>query len=120
MTARFEWRGGGALSRRVATAHAALDSQIIKDTTPFVPMRTGTLASSPLRASKVGEIRYATPYAARLYYGEGFNFRKTPHPQATHHWFEKAKTVWMRRWTRIVAALLTGDGGTPTVSGGGT
>lgn len=99
-------RGGHA--RRVGLAHAALDSQIIKDTEAFVPMDTGTLVSSALRHSVVGEIKYSTPYARRLYYGEGFNFRKIPHPQATHHWFEKAKAVWLGQWTRICLMILAG------------
>ena len=91
-------------------AHAALDSQVIKDTNPFVPFRTGTLASSPLRSSRVGLIRYSTPYATRVYYGEGFNFRKVHHPQATHHWLEKSKAIWLPRWIRIVVRVLTGGG----------
>ena len=100
--------GRSERSRRVVMAHAALDSQIIKDTSPYVPMATGTLNSSPMRHSVVGEIKYQTPYARRLYYGEGFNFRKVPHPQATHHWFEKAKSVWLGQWTRICARILLG------------
>jgi hypothetical protein len=96
---------------RMLKAHAALDSQIIKDTDPFVPFRTGALASSPMRAGgKVGEIVYATPYARRLYNSSGYNFRKSHHPQATDHWFEKAKAVWLPEWVRITMMELTGRG----------
>lgn len=113
--ARFRWNRNGPAHRlpdRLTMAHAALDSQIMKDTDPFVPFRTGATASSPMRGSDVGQIRYTTPYANRIYYGENFNFRRTFHPQATHHWLEVSKALWMAKWTRLVIALLTrGMGG---------
>ena len=108
--ARFTWNRDSParkLPGRLGAAHAALDSQIMKDTDPYVPFRTGATASSPMRGSSVGVIRYTTPYASRIYYGVGFNFRKTFHPQATHHWLEKSKAIWMKAWTRIVVRLLT-------------
>ena len=107
--ARFEWNRRSparGLPARLRMAHAALDSQIIKDTDPYVPFRTGATASSPMRGSSVGIIRYTTPYARKIYYGAGFNFRRAFHPQATHHWLEKRMAIWMRAWTRIVARLL--------------
>ena len=111
MTASFNWTGkgvGGRLPGRRGIAHAALDSQIIKDTDPFVPFRTGMLASSPLRSSQPGIIHYNTPYARSCYYGVGWNFRKAFHPQATWRWLEKSKPIWIKRWTRIVASILAG------------
>ncbi|MDR2611378.1 MAG: minor capsid protein [Deltaproteobacteria bacterium] len=117
METRFRWeRGGGPGNppRRLEVAHQALDTQVVRDTEPFVPMDTGALARSaalPSVKRKVGEIRYQTPYARRCYYGEGFNFRRLHHPQATHHWLEKAKAIYMPRWARAVAAILRGKGG---------
>jgi hypothetical protein len=115
MNATFSWsRSGGPgsnLAQITKVAHAALDSQIIKDTDPFVPFRTGMLASSPIRAgSQVGLIEYKTPYARSCYYGVNWNFRKVFHPQATHHWLEKAKVIWFRQWVRIVNYILTRGG----------
>jgi hypothetical protein len=114
---RFRWNTGGPGARlpaRAAVAHAALDSQVIKDTDPYVPFRTGATASSPLRGSRVGLITYSTPYARRIYYGVTFRFRKTFHPQATHHWLERSKRTWFPKWTRLVIRILTrGMGGRP-------
>jgi hypothetical protein len=108
--ASFNWNRGGAMSEfqnRARVAHAALDSQIIKDTDPYVPFRTGMLASSPIRSSEIGLIRYNTPYARKCYYGVHINFRKVFHPKATHHWLEKSKPIWFRQWVRIVTRLMT-------------
>jgi len=115
VTGKFIIENSGAFARgakfksSLKSAHEALDSQIIKNTTPFVPFRTGMLSSSPIRAkTKTGEIVYKTPYARRLYYGESFNFNKTFHPQATAKWLEKAKAIWYRQWVNVVAKILKG------------
>jgi hypothetical protein len=98
---------GRGRDRRYAEAHEELDSQIVKDSNPYVPFRTGALASSPIRAKRqVGEIRYATPYAKRLYYGDDLNFNRTFHPQAGPRWLERAKAIWLDAWTRLVAKIL--------------
>jgi hypothetical protein len=107
--AAFRWSRTSAGNNIVAkkkVAHAALDSQIIKDTDPFVPYRYGFLAKSALLSREVGLIRYAMPYAKRCYYGVTFRFRKSKHPQATHHWLERSKAIWLKQWTRIVTYFL--------------
>jgi hypothetical protein len=110
MSSKFNWNRGAGPGRNVknreSVAHAALDSQVMKDTDPYVPFRTGMLAGSPMRTSKVGLIRYSTPYARKCYYGDSFNFRKVFHPQAASRWLEKSRAVWMRQWTRIVNHIL--------------
>lgn len=89
---------------------AWLDARIIRDTDPFVPMDTGMLASSSIRASEpgTGEVVYDTPYAQKLYSGVTMNFSRDKHPQATHHWHEKAKSIWLDAWGRGVARLMGG------------
>lgn len=107
----FRWtpgRGPSAVKREISVAHQALDTQVIMRTEPFVPFRTGHLNRSVSRGAEPGEIRYDVPYARRCYRGEGFDFRRTFHPQATHHWLEKAKAVYMPEWTRIVVNILAG------------
>lgn len=89
---------------------AKFDSIVAKDTNEFVPMDTGMLAGSVLRASNFGdgELVYDEPYASRLYCGESFNFSRDMHPKATHHWFEKAKSIHLDKWGRMLARLLGG------------
>lgn len=103
---------------------AMFANKVAMDTNPFVPMDQGTLAASVIRASNFeeGNIVYDTPYAKRLYYGDDLNFNSAyhsdgkrkakpgspPHPQATHHWFEAAKSRFIDAWGEFAAKLLGG------------
>ena len=99
-----------AIQAKVAEAQRWLDERVAKDSDPFVPMDTGMLAGS-VRESGIpgsGVIVYNTPYAHRLYCGESFNFSRDRHPKATHHWFEKAKSIFLESWGQGVAAIIGG------------
>jgi hypothetical protein len=50
----------------------AIDTAVIRYSMPYVPFETGTLATSPYRASPPGsgQVIYETPYARYLYYGQ--------------------------------------------------
>lgn len=50
----------------------------------YVPMETGTLAQS--YKTEPFKVIYEQPYAHRMYEGEGFNFNKEKHANATAHW----------------------------------
>lgn len=91
-------------------AQAMFANKVAMDTDPYVPMDTGMLASSVVRASNFeeGNIVYDTPYAKRLYEGVAFNFSRNAHPQATYGWFEKAKTACINVWGEHAAKLLGG------------
>ncbi len=71
----------------------------------FIPFQTGMLATttnieghySKKAANSIGllggnitdkGIHFTAPYARRMYYGDGFNFRKDKHPLATSRWAE--------------------------------
>lgn len=98
------------LGRYVHEKQRALDEQVAKDSTPFVPMRDGniggTLSNSVQKSNfGSGQIKWETPYARRMYYGVNYNFNngpKAPHSQATHHWFEKAKSIYKKDWIRMM------------------
>lgn len=105
-------------------AQAMFANKVAMDTNPFVPMDTGMLATSVVRASNFeeGKIIYDEPYAKRLYEGVDLNFNSAydgsgkrkpkpgnpPHPQATHHWFEAAKSRFMDVWGEYAAKLMHG------------
>ncbi len=103
--------------KRVNRAQFLLDSQIVQDTSPFVPFRTGMLDSSVMRASQIGdgEIVYDTPYAREVYYGisnrtgRKLNFNKTFHPLASAQWIEQSKSAYLEKWTEIVKEILSND-----------
>lgn len=88
------------LKRHVAEKQRALDIQVAKDCTPYVPYREGTLSRSVARSQPgSGKVIWDEPYARRMYYGVNYRFSK---PQATHHWFEKAKGVHKKDWIRMM------------------
>lgn len=102
---------------RIDRAQFLLDSQIVQDTSPFVPFRTGQLDSSVMRASKMGdgEIVYDTPYAREIYYGvsyktgKKFNYNRRFHPLASEQWIEQSKSAYLEKWTDIVREILSND-----------
>lgn len=102
--------------------------QAEKDTRPFVPALTLSLAN---RTKVEGNtIVYPDPYARYLYYGklmvdpdtgspwasEGATkvltdrnlvFNQTVHPQAQSHWFEASKAQNLEKWVELAAKAVT-------------
>ena len=96
--------------------------QVRKDTSPYVPMLTGSLD----RRTRVdgSEVIYPGPYARYLYYGKlmvdpetgssyapygatkvvtdkNLVFNKAMHTQAQSHWFEASKAENLEKWVRV-------------------
>ena len=102
------------LSSRRNKAQEVLDSAVMKDTDPFVPMRQGTLASSVLRSTNAGsgEVVYDTPYARHMYYGvhyktgTPFKYSTLKHPLACKEWIKASKAVNMEKWKKEVKEVL--------------
>ena len=111
-----------ALASACSRAEHAVAVQAEKDTAPFVPMLTGSLAQ---RTRVDGnQIVYPGPYARFLYYGKvmvdpstgstyapkggtkvvtdrNLVFNQTGHPQAQSHWFEASKAQNLDKWMRV-------------------
>ena len=108
-----EFDVGAAMARReplFARAQAALDEQVIKDSNVYCPEQEGTLQSSAITASKIGQgvVMYATPYARRLYYNPQYNFSHDKNPNARGKWFEEAKARHCGDWLRIAQDGIDG------------
>nr|DAU04569.1 MAG TPA: Minor capsid protein [Caudoviricetes sp.] len=110
------------IAQACTKAEHAVAVQVEKDTEPFVPALTGSLAQ---RTRAVGsEVIYPGPYARFLYYGKvmvdpntgstyapkggtkvvtdrNLVFNKTMHPQAQAHWFEASKAQNLEKWVRV-------------------
>lgn len=115
------------ISERCSKAEHFLAGEILKDTSPFVPFRTGSLDT---RAHVEGAtVVYPGPYARYLYYGKlmvdpetgspwakrgatkvvtdrNLVFSKAGHPQAQSHWFEASKAQNMEKWERKFGEAL--------------
>lgn len=96
---------------QASKAQKWLDSQVIVDSTPYVPMRTGALYRSAITGNDIGSgmVVWDTAYARRCYYGFDMNFRKDKHPKAQAQWFEAAKATCKLTWIRIAKRM--GGGG---------
>lgn len=89
-------------AKQTAKAQLALDKQIVEDMAKFTPYKSGTLESTAHNDLGKGIIKNTTKYARRQYYGVDFNFTKEINPKATHHWFEKAKSIYIKPWQKLV------------------
>ncbi len=111
-----------AVANSATKAEHIVAQQVAKDTSPFVPMVTGSL---DIR-TRVDEsnVIYPGPYARYLYYGKvmvdpntgsayapkggtkvvtdrNLVFNQTVHPQAQDHWFEASKAQNLEKWERV-------------------
>lgn len=110
------------LQRAGARAAHAVAVQVEKDTEPFVPARTKSLAN---RTQVVdGSVIYPGPYARFLYNGKlmidpdtgsawaqkgatkvvtgkDLDIKTDVHSQAQSHWFEASKSQNMEKWERV-------------------
>lgn len=121
----FKWnpRFGAVMTQRLKRAQGFIDSKCISLMVPYTPMRNGLLMQSVKLGTVVGsgELRYLSPYARYLYYGEiygpnipitengqtvgyfspkgqkkrptgrGMTYDTSRHPQAGKLWFERMK-----------------------------
>lgn len=100
----------GRFNKKYSMAQKFLDNEVLKDSAPYVPMRTGNLMNSGQTGTVLGsgKVMYNAPYAQRMYYGVGFNFSKDKHPQACAQWFEKAKAAKKDDWIKGVDKIMKG------------
>lgn len=126
--ARFEFDSNKVKKRyknKYNIARLMLKNEVVKDTEPFVPFETGILARSAYQSIRGtnDKIIYKGPAARFLYYGhvmvgissnkawanKGETKRTTPkklvygsaHPKATAKWFEKSKTLYVKKWLKV-------------------
>lgn len=123
--------GGAALKEKLAEAcsraEAALAEQILKDTRPYVPARSLSLAN---RARVVGNtVVYPGPYARFLYYGKvmvdpntgstwaplgatkvvtdrDLRISQEVNPKAQARWFDGAKAQNLEKWKRVASEAV--------------
>lgn len=101
---------GNAPAQRFYSAQKWLDNEVIKACNPYVPFRTGTLATSAIRHTVIGSgtIVYKTPYVNIVYDSKGWNFNVNVHPLATDHWLDTVKPMYIDDWKNGVMKILGG------------
>ncbi|MEG2841855.1 MAG: minor capsid protein [Ruthenibacterium sp.] len=94
-SAKATWNPDFARKRteRFDRAQCFIDAEVLRRCSPRVPFRDGFLEKSGAIATEIGsgEVRYATPYAARLYNNPQYNFDQSKHANAGGQWFERMK-----------------------------
>lgn len=87
-----------------------LDNEVVKDCTPYVPMRTGQLFRSGESGTNYGSgvVKYTAPYAHSCYYGKNTKFSKLHHPKACAQWFEPAKAANKKKWISGAKKIVKG------------
>lgn len=98
-TARINKRFG---NHAVNQAQKILDTQVLKDTEPYVPMQSGALKDSGITGTTIGSgtLKYQSEYARAQYYGLP-NKSTNAHPLAVMRWFEASKAVCKEKWARV-------------------
>lgn len=110
LSAHFRWNDRDRIPQNIAKAQKFLDSQVLKDTDKYVPMRTGILAKSGILGTRVGsgKIEYIAPYAKKLYYGVNIRLSRSRHPLACGKWFEASKAANKPSWLTEVRKIAGG------------
>lgn len=110
LNAHFQWNDRNRIPQNIVQAQKYLDSQVLKDTDKYVPMRTGILAKSGILGTRIGsgEIEYVALYAKKIYYGVNIRLSKSRHPLAQAKWFEASKAVNKRSWLTEVRRIAGG------------
>lgn len=110
LSADLHWNSRNRIPQNIERAQKYLDSQVLKDTDKYVPMRTGILVKSGILGTQVGsgEVDYIAPYAKKMYYGVTIRFSKSRHPLACAKWFEASKAVNKRSWLAEVRRIAGG------------
>lgn len=110
-------------------AEHTLAIQMAKDTEPYVPARTKSLANRTIVQD--GTIIYPGPYARFLYYGKlmidpdtgsswapkgatkvinpggrDLDIKKKVHSKAQSHWFEASKAQNLDKWRRVAGRVM--------------
>lgn len=97
-------------SPKYQLAQKRLDSEVVRCSSPYVPMRTGALMRSGENGTALGsgQVIWNAPYARTMYYGFNYHFSTDKHPQASAQWFEKAKAVNKAAWLDVVDKTIKG------------
>lgn len=97
----------GRYEKLLEQAQNFLDSEVIRQSRPFVPFVQGMLANTVV-IEQPGRVVYVQPYARRQYYGDSFTFTKTFHPDAGARWIDRAKAAHLSDWRAGVESILRG------------
>lgn len=126
ISSRLEWNDHiQRFNSQYRRAQVWLDNAVLRNSTPYVPMRTGVLYKSGQLGTTPGEgvVQWIAPYARYLYYGKvmagpkygpkyatdkDLHISQAVHPDAQSFWFEAAKAQNKPLWINGVRRIAGG------------
>ena len=107
LTAKLEWNPGFGprMSGDLNRIQAFVDSEVLRKSEPYVPLRTGMLIKSGQLGTEIGsgEVKYVAPYAAAQYYrGNGSGRMRGA------QWFERMKNAHAKEILEAAERLKKG------------
>lgn len=110
VTAKLTWspNTGAKWTGQFTRAQKFLDSEVLRNSSPFVPLRTGTLMRSGQLGTVIGsgEVIWNAPYAAAQYYNTAET--RSYDVQRGAKWFERAKASFKSTWIAGVKKIAGG------------
>jgi hypothetical protein len=108
--AKLTWNTdfGPKKTEQFSRAQKFIDSEVLRTTAPYVPLKTGTLMKSGQLGTVIGsgEVNYVAPYAAAQYYGTAQS--RDYDAQRGGKWFERSKADHKDEWVNGVKKLAGG------------
>lgn len=85
--------------QRYSMAQKFVDSEVLRCSEPFTPLRTGMLVKSGTLGTEIGSgtVKWIAPYSKAQYYGVRKPGSETGRLRGPK-WFERAKSVYKSRW----------------------
>lgn len=110
VTAKLTWapNTGDKWTGNFTRAQKFLDSEVLRDSTPLVPFRTGALARSGQLGTVIGSgmVSWIAPYARYQYYNTAET--RSYDAQRGGKWFERAKASHKPAWVAGVKKIAGG------------
>lgn len=109
-SARLQWNPnfGAVRTEQFSRVQKFLDSEVLRTTAPYVPLRTGTLMKSGQLGAVIGsgEVVYNAPYAAHQYYSTSQS--RSYDAQRGGMWFERSKADHKDEWISGAKKIMGG------------
>lgn len=111
VTAKLTWstNTGSKWTGNFTRAQKFLDSEILRTTSPFVPLRTGALMKSGQLGTVIGSglVAWVVPYANHQYWRTALS--RSYDAQRGGKWFERSKASFKSNWIAGVKKIAGGS-----------
>lgn len=107
---KFNSNFRGRWQLQYSEAQKFMDSSVLADCEPYIPLRTGTLIKTGILGTDVGSgtVQWIAPYAKAQYYRKG-KFGSQTGKLRGPQWFERAKAVKRVAWVKGAKQIAGGS-----------